>query len=279
MTMGRVQVFNSYGEGLVITNDDLFEPPNVRYSDIKETYLGGDRYRLDAKITGFDRVNQISMIVEEDWDDIFLLAAAYWKGSVKVASLAGFYTSVSDLSVVGSEVLLRGNDTIIGNTYADRLLGFGGNDRLVGNGGNDRLSGMDGNDRLIGGLGNDTLSGGAGNDTLHGGSGKDVLSGGAGRDVFVFKSHTESGTGSRKDTITDFQTSMDRIDLRSIDASTNISGNQAFVFIGSSAFSGTSGELRYSAGVLAADRNGDGRADFALTVQSAAALTAADILL
>lgn len=54
----------------------------------------------------------------------------------------------------------------------------------------------------------------------------------------------------------------DVIDLRSIDADTGRSGNNAFTFIGKSAFSGEAGELRYSGTIISGDVNGDGRADF-----------------
>ena len=54
---------------------------------------------------------------------------------------------------------------------------------------------------------NEWLSGGAGNDTITGGAGEDTLTGGAGRDVFVF----EAGHGN--DTIQDFVSGIDKIDL------------------------------------------------------------------
>jgi hypothetical protein len=61
-------------------------------------------------------------------------------------------------------------------------------------------------------------------------------------------------------------------------------GNQAFHFIGSTAFSHTEGELRVTAhgtGVflVSADVNGDGTADFAILVKSAQMPSAHDFLL
>jgi serralysin len=52
----------------------------------------------------------------------------------------------------------------------------------------------------------------------------------------------------------------DWIDLSAIDANTAISGNQAFDFIGSDAFT-AAGQLRLSNGILYADTNGDKAAD------------------
>src|SRR4029453_18112190 len=67
-------------------------------------------------------------------------------------------------------------------------------------------------------------------------------------------------------TIQDFLRGTDRIDLRSIDASTKTSGNQAFSFIGSKSFAGHAGELNFVSGVLSGDVNGDRTADFRIKV-------------
>ena len=60
---------------------------------------------------------------------------------------------------------------------------------------------------MAGGLGNDRLFGGQGNDTLIGGPGDDRLAGGPGNDVFVF------GPGDQTDTVTDFSSGTDKVDL------------------------------------------------------------------
>jgi trimeric autotransporter adhesin len=73
-------------------------------------------------------------------------------------------------NVIGSSF----DDTIIGNTIANKL---------IGGAGDDTLNGLDGEDELDGGDGIDTLAGGAGNDVIFGGAGDDTLSGGAGNDV------------------------------------------------------------------------------------------------
>ena len=62
--------------------------------------------------------------------------------------------------------------------------------------------------------------------------------------------------------ITDFRGSLgERIDLSAIDAYSKTTGNQAFAFIGSSAFTGTKGEARFSGGVLQMNTGTDKIAD------------------
>lgn len=159
-----------------------------------------------------------------------------------------------------------GNDRIIGNQAANSLLGNSGNDTLKGEGGSDVL---------IGGAGADRLYGGAGADRLYGGAGADDLFGGSGADFFLFKVRTESTVAtSGRDTIFDFAASQgDRIDLSGIDANTGISGNQAFSFRGTTAFTGAAGELRYVKGssdtYIYGDVNGDKKADFAIHLDDA----------
>jgi Ca2+-binding RTX toxin-like protein len=87
--------------------------------------------------------------------------------------------------------LLGGNDTLIGNSLPDALIGFNGNDSISGGdggdlisgeAGNDTLSGGDGGDYVIGMDGNDQIDGGAGNDDVNGNMGADTVRGGAGSD-------------------------------------------------------------------------------------------------
>ncbi|BCL34293.1 choice-of-anchor I family protein [Nostoc sp. MS1] len=103
----------------------------------------------------------------------------------------------------------NGQDTLNGRSGNDTINGGNGNDVLYGNRGNDTLIGGNGDDVLWGGAGADSLNGGNGNDVLIGGLGKDILTGGHGSDRFVYNAWNE-GT----DTITDFQTSQDILDLR-----------------------------------------------------------------
>jgi Ca2+-binding RTX toxin-like protein len=126
--------------------------------------------------------------------------------------------------------------------------------------------------RVFGGKADDVLVGGAGGDLLFGGLGADQLTGGGGNDMFRYQSASES-TASALDHILDFA-SGDRIDM---------SRAGHFDFIGGNGFGGHAGELRVenvSGNVwsVQADTNGDGSADFVLSVTVADnhALTASD---
>jgi Ca2+-binding RTX toxin-like protein len=155
----------------------------------------------------------------------------------------------------------------IGNALANRL---------DGNAGANRLSGAGGDDGLHGGAGQDTLIGGEGNDTLDGGLGADSIEGGNGADVFLFRQAADANG----DTVSDFSVADgDRINLRPIDANVLNSGNQGFTWIGSASFGTLAGQLRFADGILAGDVNGDGTADFQISVTGVASLTAASIWL
>lgn len=168
-----------------------------------------------------------------------------------------------------------GGDSIYGGRSADdptdgpdRIYGDGGNDQVWAGGGDDivyggpgneiHLSGQSGNDTLHGEAGTDYLGGGSGNDILYGGTENDILSGTdgldrlsgqGGTDTFDYDAVSHSRVGSTlRDVITDFtgvggSTRTEVIDLSTIDANTGVSGNQAFTFRGTSAFSAP-GQIR-----------------------------------
>lgn len=111
----------------------------------------------------------------------------------------------------GNDLIIAGDrdDTLYGGagTGADTLSGGDGDDEGFAGGGDDMIDGGAGNDLLFNGTGSDTVIGGSGNDTLFGGSGNDILTGGTGADTFAFVS------GNGQDTITDFNTADDTLDL------------------------------------------------------------------
>ncbi len=139
--------------------------------------------------------------------------------------------------------------------------------------------------RLFGGRANDTLKGGANADLIHGNLGADSLTGNGGADVFRFDLAAESSSGSM-DQILDFTPGTDKVDLTRIDANSLVAGDQAFSWIGSSAFSGTAGELRAehlggTGWLLQGDTDGNGTADLVvmLTLPPTVPLGAGDFLL
>ena len=104
-------------------------------------------------------------------------------------------------------------ENLIGSAHDDILAGDRRDNVIDGGAGNDTLYGGPGggDDDMSGGRGNDRLFGGQGADTLIGGPGNDRLAGGPGDDVFVF------GPGDGADTVTDFSSGTDRIDLTAFD--------------------------------------------------------------
>jgi Ca2+-binding RTX toxin-like protein len=138
------------------------------------------------------------------------------------------------------------NDVLYGDEHYNGLNGFEGNDILRGFAGNDSIDGGDGNDELYGYQDIDTLNGGSGNDWVEGGAGGDWLTGGIGADRFVWWYTTESDSANM-DYVMDFNRAEgDLLDLSLIDADPFTAGNQAFKFIGTWAFLGTPGEIRYA---------------------------------
>ena len=68
-------------------------------------------------------------------------------------------------------------------------------------------------DTIVGGSSSDTISGGGGNDIINGGLGNDTLAGGDGIDIFVFSTGLSTTTTLNLDTITDFFSGTDKIQL------------------------------------------------------------------
>ena len=109
----------------------------------------------------------------------------------------------------------------------DVLYGGGGHDLLVGGAGDDVLHGEEDKDLLAGGSGDDVLYGGVGDDTLDGGTGEDIIVGGLGNDILWGEHCTTDrdadtfvfGLNHGNDTIKDFDTDLDKIDLTAFTAS------------------------------------------------------------
>jgi Ca2+-binding RTX toxin-like protein len=101
------------------------------------------------------------------------------------------------------------------------------------------------NINATGNLSANTITGNPGNNIITGGFEMDILTGGTGSDVFRFQHTNESGLSqSTADLITDYKAAeADLIDISTIDAIDITSANEAFVYIGSSAFT-AAGQVR-----------------------------------
>jgi Ca2+-binding RTX toxin-like protein len=122
-----------------------------------------------------------------------------------------------------------------------------------------------------------SLSGGFGNDILIGGLGGDSLAGGPGADIFRYRSVAESTTPF-PDSIELVPFQNDKIDLSAIDANVLVAGNQAFTFVGTSAFTGP-GQVNYAVEIdtiltftsrttIFANVDADATPEFILTIPS-----------
>ena len=156
-----------------------------------------------------------------------------------------------------------------------------------GNAAPEALVGNTGRNTLEGGGGNDVLNGKAGDDTLVGGTGADSLVGEDGADTFVIRAVSESRPGqANRDFINGFfRAEGDRIDLSLIDANSGTAGDDAFTFIGSAAFSGVAGQLRFftfgggNFNIVEADVNGDRVADMQIFVNLTNSMQESDFIL
>lgn len=154
--------------------------------------------RLDGGIGGDSLIGRSGndLYIVDDVNDTIIEALNEGTDSVQSSVTFTLSDFVENLTLTGKAAINgtgnNQNNTLTGNTAANTLSGGHGDDTLDGGAGNDTLSGGDSTDVLIGGLGND------------------LLTGGSGADKFRF----EKALGiTNIDTITDFATGIDRIEL------------------------------------------------------------------
>jgi len=194
------------------------------------------------------------------------------------------------------EVVVEASDSALADHQAlsVRILNVVDGRTIVGTSGHDTIGaaatnaedtiyGRDGHDTIYGHGGSDELFGDSGKDVLNGGAGADRLTGGTGADQFAYNSVSDS-TPAAPDVIADFSRGHgDRIALSAIDANSAAGGNQAFTFIGSAAFSGVAGQLRYEASggttIVSGDVDGDGVADLQILLSGTLFLSGSDFVL
>ncbi|MEB3239234.1 MAG: calcium-binding protein [Cyanobacteriota bacterium] len=215
--------------------------------DSWDVFSGVDTYG-DTGISGIDR------IVAEGPGDVDIVLPRF--------GAANGIERIEATGTVGAVVLL--------GTWENNVLDFGSVTLL---GSNLRINSGDGHDTVVGSNGDDRIDGGSGNDRISGGGGYDQLTGGSERDTFVFSQTGHIGlAGGPHDTITDYVSGEDLIDLAAIDANNLLVGNQAFRYLAGADFTGQAGELRLAAGFLSGDVNGDRVSDFDLALPGVAAL-------
>ena len=170
-------------------------------------------------------------------------------------------------------------EVLTGTPFSDKLSGDDNANSIGG--------GSGGNNKLFGRGGNDTLLTLGGDDWLDGGPGHDNLAGGGGQDTYDFNSVNDSKPGAKRDIIQGFNhAESDQIDLSTIDANTQKSGNQKFVFIGTDTFKhyhnhhpDTIGMVRFENGIVQANVNADLAPDLEIAVIGVGSMTAGDFVL
>lgn len=296
--------------------DEFKSFEEYRGSHLGDTFIGSKTgfeqfigFNGADTINGGKGVDRVRYDRDERFDGDSGISADLSKG--RIVDGFGKTDKVSNIEEVTGTAL---NDSIVGNDKANKFRGLDGVDSFNGKGGHDTIT-LFANDTDHGanidlslatgqiiddGFGNaetatsiesvegtvfgDTIKLGAaddatvwgddGDDTIIGGEGnRQYLEGAQGNDTFVFLTASSIGLASTggRDIIAGFSQAEDSIDLSAI---------ANFSFIGTGAFNGVAGQLRFSAsgGVTVAegDVDGDGTADFELEFNGTYTLTAAD---
>ncbi len=181
----------------------------------------------------------------------FWIATGLSLSASSLKSAIGTASTTDDIALM--KAALTGADTFILSSESDRAYGYGGKDTMKGYGGNDYL---------------------------RGGTGQDKLYGGTGADDFIYNDGETGKTSTTRDIIYDFVKGTDDLDLRYVDANTKKSGDQAFVYSGTTADNNEVWYKKSGANVIVyGDNTGDGVADFAIELRNVSSLSATDFLL
>nr|WP_281423054.1 M10 family metallopeptidase C-terminal domain-containing protein [Sphingomonas colocasiae] len=156
--------------------------------------IASDAYRVSLTLENSGYVEG-SLIRDYGIDLITNSAGAEWHGNWTLGSGPD---QVRNAGLIDGDIALGGG----GDLYDGR----------GGSIGQHLLDSGDGNDVVHGGDAGERLAGGNGNDIIFGGGGADTLTGGAGADIFAYALASDS-TALASDTIADFQSGVDRIDL------------------------------------------------------------------
>lgn len=158
-------------------------------ADVMQGGDGGDIYDVD---------NVGDQIIEGDTSGLDRINTAVdFTNPANVEFLVGIFAETG-LALTGND----GRDRITGSNI------IASGDDIAGQAGNDKLVGLVGDDQLNGGLGNDRIFGNSGDDLISGDAGNDRLTGQFGADTFIHQ------PGDGRDSITDFDSTQDVLDLR-----------------------------------------------------------------
>lgn len=281
-------------------------PTLPRGGDGNDTYELGDMQ--EVVLTDGGGNDTITSTISRDLEDfpeiehLTLLGSADIdaSGDVKANRLLGNASNNRLAGRGGADYLAggEGNDTyILEAATNDTIVDSGGNDTITSTitrdltpfegienleltfSANVDIFGNDGPNYLRGNAGTNSIEGRGGDDILDGGKGPDTLTGGAGRDWFILSNieDTKAAAGHR-DTITDFTSGEDVIDLTRIGLGTDLT------FIDEAEFSGQAGQVRWYKKnkdwiILAIDIDGDSRADAEIEIAPVRKVSLGDLVL
>lgn len=262
-----------------------FGDPKLDKADILEGGAGDDTLQGDGgddRLYGGDDNDLLIGGIGADFlDGGAGIDTAYYAGDAVIVDLAigrGFGGEAEGDRLINIE-------NVFSNQGADQLYGSSGANNLYGSGGNDILDGRGGRDVLEGGLGRDTIIGGTGADELWGAQ-RDYPGTDRERDIFVYRDWMESHALAT-DRIMDFDSTStqgrnDLIDLRAIDANPQLTGDQAFKFIGDGAFTSVGQvQVRFEGGntIVSANILGNLAPELMIRIEGLHQLDAGDFLL
>jgi serralysin len=251
----------------------------------KDTVSGGDGndvFQLAGDEAEFDSINGGAGTDTVEATDTAVLLSGFDAAASSIETWhGGAFGNASD-NLFDFRGLTSQATSEFGTPFLE-VVGFAGNDTLIGSKFRDAMSGGDDND---------ALSGDDGDDFLSGDGGRDTLTGGAGLDVFQFSEVSDSlKKKAFRDTITDFQTGSDKIDLSFVDANETKKGDQTFKFLKTEgrSFKNKPGSLIWDQidkkgtskdkTVVYADTDGNHKADMAIQLKGLVDLHKADFVL
>ncbi|PMY52681.1 MULTISPECIES: M10 family metallopeptidase C-terminal domain-containing protein [Pseudomonas] len=234
ITITGGEVYGNGAEGVLIK---MSSEVTVSGVDIHDNTSAGVRIYgsnhvelIDNTLNSNSLGNPVPEIIIQSYNDTLGVSGKYYNGSDNI--IQSNIITGGNLSTYGvAERNEDGTDrnAIIGNTISHTSNGatlvYGDGSyvsdtvpmiTVQGTAGNDTLLGSASSEIFYGVAGNDTINGGAGDDILVGGVGIDKLTGGTGADTFRFATQSDSyrnATASFDDTITDFDVTLDKIDL------------------------------------------------------------------